>query len=201
MFSNTNYIAHAKNNLKGKYLIYFVVMTILTLVSFITTIFKDENSVSIIILLIDILIASFVTIYCYTLDLNIAKGKNNIIPDINGVFSKTFKTVGLIFLMSLIIIIGTIFFIIPGIYASLCFSQAFYVLIEDDNKGIIECLKESSRLMKGNVWNYILLNISFVPYILLSIITLGIYLFWAIPIMNVSTASFYLYLKEADNNY
>lgn len=201
MLSSTNIIAHAKNTLKGNYLKYFIITIILTLVNSITSLFSDENSISFIIVVIDMLMASFVSVYCYTLDLNIAKGKNNIIPDINKALSKTLKTLGLIFLMSVIIILGMFLFIVPGIYASICFSQAVYILIEDEDKSITDCLRESHRLMKENMWDYILLNINFISYILLSVITLGVYLFWAIPIINVSTASFYLYLKEADNNY
>lgn len=107
----------------------------------------------------------------------------------------------LLFLYGLAIIIGTLLFVIPGIYASISFSQAIYILADDSSKGVIECFKESSRLMRGNIWNRILLDINLIPYLLLSIITLGIYFFWSIPIINVSRTSFYLYLKEADNNY
>ena len=100
------------------------------------------------------------------------------------------------FLTVLIIIVGLIFFIIPGIIATYVFSQAFYVLLDDNSKSVIECLKESKVIMKGNILNYIILEISFIPKIILGVLTLGIGFFWFLPQMQVATANFYFYAKE-----
>lgn len=194
-----NLISNTKEQLKGKYLQYFVVMLIIALITAFTTtvalsINEDLNMFTNAI--VNLLIAGPMGVYSCMLDLNIAKYKENILPDIDKVFSKTLKSIAIIFMITVAIYIGIIFLIIPGIYIGILFSQANYILIENDDKTPIECLKESARLMKGNIWKYILLDISFLPYIILSVITLGIYLFWAIPKIQVMRANFYLFLKE-----
>ena len=46
-------------------------------------------------------------------------------------------------------------------------------------------------MMKGNFWRYVKLNLSFVPLLLLSVFTFYIALFWIIPYMEMSMATFY----------
>ena len=57
--------------------------------------------------------------------------------------------------------------------------------------GGIQGLKESARLMKGNMWRYIKLNLSFVPLLFLSVFTFYIALFWIMPYMEMSLVTFY----------
>ena len=45
--------------------------------------------------------------------------------------------------------------------------------------------------MKGNIWRYLKLNLSFVPLIFLSAFTLYIALLWVLPYMEMSMATFY----------
>lgn len=63
-------------------------------------------------------------------------------------------------------------FIIPGIIALLRYSQALYILAENLSKGIRQCVNESKAMMKGHLWEYFVLNLSFIPWILLTYITL-----------------------------
>lgn len=205
MFSSKNLIAHAKNNLKGNYLKYFIVMILTFMFSSIQNVFGliDMNIyVSLLLtIILSLIISTFITIYILNFDLNIAKGKDNIFPDISEIFSKFFKCLGLSIILVISVYGGLLLLIVPGVCAMIYFSQAIYILMEDDDKSVIDCLKESVQLMKGNVWNCILLDINLIPYILLSIITLGVYLIWAIPIIQVSSANFYLYLKESKEGH
>ena len=45
--------------------------------------------------------------------------------------------------------------------------------------------------MKGNIWRYVKLNLSFIPLILLSVFTFYIALFWIMPYMEMSVTAFY----------
>jgi uncharacterized membrane protein len=53
-------------------------------------------------------------------------------------------------LMSASIVIGMIFFIIPGIIIALGLSQTFYILAEQPRKDGLDALQESWNLMKGH---------------------------------------------------
>lgn len=200
MFSIENIKNDVKDKLKGKYLNYFIIMIIIFLASNLTNIFSffiDDNlSFKYGCFVVDMIIYSFISVYIYNLDLNIAKSKENYLPDMHKVFFKTFKSILILLMIGVAVYVGLCLLVVPGIYIMIIFSQSYYILVDDEDKDSTDCLEESMILMKGNVLNYILLQISFIPYILLSIITCGIYLFWAIPKIQVAKANFYLHLKE-----
>lgn len=195
MFSTKDLKSQAKNNLEGKYFKYFLIMLVTTLLSSIPVFFDPEGT-SIFFNIIDLVLSSAITLFLYRADMNIALGKEDFVPKINDIVGIIIKGIILTFLTVLIIIVGLIFFIIPGIIATYVFSQAFYVLLDDNSKSVIECLKDSKAIMKGNILNYIALEISFIPKIILGVLTLGIGFFWFLPQMQVATANFYFYAKE-----
>jgi len=80
------------------------------------------------------------------------------------------KTLGIYVLQMLIVAFWSLLFIIPGIIASLNFSQAFFILADDPDKGVAEVLSESKMMMYGNKMNYVRLLIYYIPYIILAYI-------------------------------
>lgn len=71
-------------------------------------------------------------------------------------------------------------------------SLTFYLLADYPEMGGVEALKTSVRLMKGKKWKYFVLQLSFVPLLILSAFTLYIAMFWLIPYMNAADAAFYM---------
>ena len=69
--------------------------------------------------------------------------------------------------MSIFIMLWTILLIVPGIIATLRYSQAFYILADDPSKGVMQCLKESKEMMKGNKAKLFCLELSFIGWCLL----------------------------------
>lgn len=94
---------------------------------------------------------------------------------------------------------GSMLFVIPGIIISIMFSQAFFILAEDDEKSIIKCLLESEKMMRGHKLEFLYLQLSFIGWIIVSILTLGIALFWVEPYTQMTMANYYLKLKEEYN--
>lgn len=76
------------------------------------------------------------------------------------------KTFGIYILQLVIVAFWSIFFVIPGIVAALNFSQAYYVLADDPDKGVTQVLAESKMLMQGNRFTYIRLLLYYLPYLL-----------------------------------
>ena len=74
------------------------------------------------------------------------------------------------------------------------FVLAFYFLADNPDMGGIEALKASTRAMKGHIWQYLMLELSFVPLFFLSILTLYIGLLWLVPYMQFSETAFYMYV-------
>lgn len=120
-------------------------------------------------------------------------------PEIENIFSYFniyLKTLGLNLLYTIAVFIGTLLFIVPGIIIDLMFSQAFYILAENPDKTISECLSESKEMMKGYKADFFLLRLSFIGWWLVVILTLGIGALWVTPYQKLTEANYYLSLKE-----
>jgi len=59
-----------------------------------------------------------------------------------------------------------------------------------------ECLNRSRRMMDGYKMKLFLLDLSFIGWVLLSIITCGIGMLWVIPYMQTARVEFYEQLKN-----
>ena len=64
--------------------------------------------------------------------------------------------------------------LIPGILAAIQYSQAFFVLAEQPDTRPMECIRRSRQLMNGNKGKFVLLQLSFVPWMVLAALPSGI---------------------------
>ena len=96
------------------------------------------------------------------------------VADIFLGFERFGKALGLFLYRSLFIFLWTCLFIIPGIIATFRYSQAFFILADDPDKSIRQCMNESKAMMKGNKMKYFLLSLSFIGWALLAGIPAGI---------------------------
>ncbi|WP_306693868.1 DUF975 family protein [Streptococcus didelphis] len=91
-------------------------------------------------------------------------------------------------------------FIIPGIIKSLSYSQANYVLKDKLDRGqevsLNTAITESRQLMKGHKWEYFLLQLSFIGWAILSLVTFGLGFFWLQPYIQTTNAAYYEALLE-----
>ena len=101
------------------------------------------------------------------------------------------------FMMIVIIIIGSILFIIPGIIASLMFSQVFYIIAEDNKIDPYNALVKSKKMMDGNKWKLFKIILRILLLAIVCILTLGIGFIWLAPYQNAVYAKFYNVLKES----
>ena len=123
-------------------------------------------------------------------------GDDNIIS--NG-FSLPFKNylhnVWVCFLMMLKIFLWTLLLFIPGIYKALQYSMTPYIAVEHPELSALETIDMSRQMMKGHVWDLFLLGLSFIGWMFLCLLTLGIGFFWLVPYMQTTFAAFYGDLK------
>ncbi|CEP80459.1 DUF975 family protein [Paraclostridium sordellii] len=107
-------------------------------------------------------------------------------------------------LINLIIVVGIyiggILFIIPGIIWALMFSQTYFILVENTEIGVIEALKRSYRLVDGFKSDLFVLELSFIGWLIVCIITLGIGFLWYTPYYEITLGNFYVKLKEIKVN-
>lgn len=66
-----------------------------------------------------------------------------------------------------------------------------YYILADENVGGFEALKRSMQLMRGNIGKYILLQLSFFPWYILSLFTMGIGMIFLMPYIQMTDIMFY----------
>ena len=71
------------------------------------------------------------------------------------------------------------------------FSQAFYILYNNENMPVLDILNRSMDLMEEHRLDYIIYCLSFAGWIIVGIMTFGLLLFWVAPYMMVSNVLFY----------
>ncbi|HHU06584.1 MAG TPA: DUF975 family protein [Clostridiales bacterium] len=105
------------------------------------------------------------------------------------------KVVGLYIAISIITFLLSLLFIIPGIIASYRYRQAYYILHDHPEYGILQCMRESARLSRGYKVDLFILDLSFLGWYILCSLTFGILLIWKMPYFEVTYANYYNAIK------
>lgn len=102
--------------------------------------------------------------------------------------------------LSLLILMFTflwgLLLIVPGFIKSLAYSQAYFIYRDHYQRTgtkpkLMACLKESEQLMAGHKLQYLSLQVSFIGWLLLTIVTAGLAGFYAYPYYFMTLAAFY----------
>ena len=129
--------------------------------------------------------------------LNISRDNN---PEIDNLFIP-FKTswvnsILAYLMMGILVVVGFILLIIPGIIASLMFSQVFFIMGEDKEIGAYDALVKSMHMIKGYKWKFFRILLRLMGLAILCLFTLGIGFIWLLPYQNVVFAKFYDDIKD-----
>lgn len=116
--------------------------------------------------------------------------------DIFQFIGNIFPIVAISLLIMLFVLIGGIFFIIPGIIIALSYSMVFYIYTDNQELTPMDYLEKSRNMMKGYKWNYFIFGLSFIGCVFLSIITFGVGLIWTVPYVCIAEAIYYDELKK-----
>lgn len=74
---------------------------------------------------------------------------------------------------------------------SFLYVLAYYIGYDEPDLSSKECVKKSEELMNGNRGNYFLLQLSFIGWAILAVLTLGIGMLWLMPYISVAEVCFY----------
>lgn len=114
-------------------------------------------------------------------------------------YDDTFKIIGASILMSFVIMVGFIFFIVPGIYLAFSYALVPYLLVTNKDLSITETLELSRKMMNGHKLDLFVLGISFLGWMLLVPCTFGIILIWLYPYMMTATTKFFVDIIDSYN--
>lgn len=91
----------------------------------------------------------------------------------NG-FEFLLKTLLLNLMINIFVLLWSLLLIFPGIIASYRYSQAYYILADNPEKGVIECITESKYRMIGNKGSLFVLQFTFIGWSLLATLPMAI---------------------------
>ena len=178
--------AQARESLNGKWRPIIVVTIMLSLPIFIL------SMISVLGTIIDFLLFGVVWISYLSFFLPIARNKK---VRVNTLFSefKRYEFYTMVYLQFLLkLIIGTIIFIIPGLIAKYRYQLVPFVIADNPNiTNPADALNKCKILMEGNKWRFFTLQMSFIGWWFLSVLTFGIGFLWLVPYMNVTFAKLY----------
>lgn len=143
------------------------------------------------------IVTACVTVGVTNYYLMFVRGKN---PTINDVFTvlkdKTVLVILVSLLSTVLISVGFILFVIPGVILSFGYAMVNYIICDEEKNsvGAWEVLKKSWNMMNGYKMDYFVLVLSFFGWILLCFLIIP--LIYVVPYMEVTVTLYYEKLKS-----
>ena len=191
---------NARNTLSGKWTQPVLATLIYLLIAGITSGFSGTKSASLVAggSLISLLIAGNLGIGMEIGILRFNRGREETVNEMfsAGIKEDYARVLGLYLLQAVFILLWMFLFIIPGFIKAYAYSMSAFVAEDNPELGPMDCIKRSQEMMKGHKMELFLLDLSFIGWILLGIITLGIGMLWVSPWMYMTHAKFYEELKN-----
>ena len=106
-------------------------------------------------------------------------------------FNNFGTALGAYLLMAIFVILWMLLLIIPGIIAAISYAMTFYIIADNPSIQVMDAIDKSKKMMYGYKWKFFCLNLRFLGWAILCILTLGIGFLWLIPYMEISFAKFY----------
>lgn len=185
--------SQAKQQIKGKIGILFVITLIIALISgiasFVLSFIPFGGLVS------AIIITPAFTLSLIRVYLNVASGIKPTAGDAFCGYDDFWSAFKVTFLSGFFTFLWSLLFVIPGIVKSYAYSMSIYVLAENKGKPALECINESKAMTNGHKMDLFVLGLSFIGWILLSCITFGIAYIWVLPYMQTTYTNAYNSLK------
>ena len=140
--------------------------------------------------------AAFAVGYAYYI-LSFIRGKKLEPKDIVDFMKKYWVVAFLVGLVvGLIVIVGSILLVIPGIIAAIGLMYYKEVCADNPEKKTMEIVKQSWEMTKGHKMDLFVLGLSFIGWGFLATLTLGIGYIWLVPYMTLTFALAYEEIKK-----
>ncbi|MDR2359742.1 MAG: DUF975 family protein [Oscillospiraceae bacterium] len=134
------------------------------------------------------------SIFC----IRISRAEKGGFEDLFAAFPKFFRYAGLSIVMGVFIALWSLLLVVPGLIAAYRYRLSIYLAIDHPDWGIMDCIRESKRLMIGHKGKAFVLDLSFIGWMFLTGLTLGILGIWTTPYFRISQVRFYEYVLAAN---
>ena len=130
-----------------------------------------------------------------TYSLNLIDGVEAEFADLFVGFRRFYDALIMNVVSILMVFLGMLLFVVPGIILGYAYAMAPYILAETPDISGTEALRLSRQMMKGHKWELFWLELTFIGWSILAAFTLGLGNLALAPYQGVSKASFYRDVK------
>ena len=192
MISNRDLVEKTKPVLKDSYLQVFACLLLALLLPQIVLSLSPTN---VLLNIVIVCVTAYIQVGVALYSLEVYKGKK---VGLETIFSRFngFKPIIFTLIYTLIVFLGLILLVVPGIILGLMYSQVFYILADNPDIGVTEAFNMSSKMMKNNMLQLFMLNLEALLYFIAGIFTLLIWCVWLVPRYYVAFAGFYEAIKN-----
>ncbi len=141
-----------------------------------------EQNGSILHNLIDQTFSIFLSLGVTRIGLNLVSGREYSIGMLFSGGKKLLPAIGASILYGLMVVIGLILFIFPGIYLAIRYGQYLTAMVDRD-LGVMESFQYSSSITTNNRMNLFLLALLAIPIMIAGVIALCVGVFFALPVV------------------
>ena len=202
MDSITNYKNRALSALENKWGNFVAITFVYGLIIGITQVLsgdKDSPAILHLIGLVLFILALPLTWGYQTLFLGAVRGGEATAKDLfegynKELFSRVLTTTLLYYVY---VFLWSLLLLIPGCIKSYSYAMTPYILKDNPEMKNNAAIEESMRMMDGHKLELFLLDLSFIGWAILSILTCCIGFLWLVPYMNMARVNFYEDLKKA----
>lgn len=189
-FTRAEIKAQAKEQLRGKVGMFFLITLIVYAISFALAFIPVVGVIATYIVMPPLSVG-MVMIY-----LDVTYGDNVEVATLFKGFNMMGKSIALFLLILLFTMLWSMLFVIPGIIKGYSYSMAFYILAENPDMTAREALNESKAIMAGHKMDFFVLQLSFILWALLTVVTFGIASIYVMPYQQLTFTNFYHNIKR-----
>lgn len=125
------------------------------------------------------------------ISLNVVRGEEIRVEMLFDGFKDFARSVVLWITNNIFIFLWSLLLIIPGIIKTYAYSMSYFILLDNPEMSANDARKRSMELMQGNKWRLFCLQISYIGWAILSVLTFEILSLWVLPSMRTAEAYFY----------
>lgn len=112
-----------------------------------------------------------------------------------GFKNKYWRNVLTMLWLQILVFLWSLLFVIPGLIKAFSYAMTPYILHDNPELSPTEAIHRSRMMMRGHKFDLFWLILSFIGWLLLCVLTVGIGFLWLLPYMETATAAFYEEVK------
>lgn len=183
----------ALGKLKGRWCNPVIASIIFSVITSITGWFSETDSwaLALVVIAVYLFVAIPLSVGYELAILDVARGNFNVVSNMFSTFNHYTRWLALLLLRAVYVMLWSLLLFVPGWIKSYSYAMAAYIAKDNPHFSAEECIDRSMQMMKGYKMKLFLLDLSFIGWYLLGILTLGIGLFWVMPYHYTSRSCFY----------